>query len=567
MKKLIAIIVLILLAVPTLALVKKGSAGGGEYTVVDSKEYPILFIPGFGGSIIDGVDGTNNWPGTYSLTSDSAFLALGLRTDGTSPTTTRQKENGVLRNAGGCVLTSGWCYFPVYQGFYDYMERQNLSYETNEATGKVFFDFPYDWRQDNNRWTPFLKKKVDAVLKETKADKVILVTHSMGVMQARLLLKDEKYAAKVAAVIFLAPPFHGAAMPFWGLTQGYNFDNIKVTNTTMWEIAGNWPAAYQLVADYPILQGPDAKFLPPEAVFSKDWISEQEYNHYLAAQKAGKKYTITYGLPNNKMAKDALAFKRGLGDSLTKYPNLKYYVVRGMTVPTAQYFEYEFKDVGLDKPLLQMKKVVTERGDGTVGSAGTRIQGADFEFSVPSGHGEMPSNASAQAIVTQARKDINREDFRAELARKAKDYASSRLVEVAGWEEYKEDEGEPSVFSIFMSFIVGQVDKEKVKLRDEIRGYIKNMVRDARVTIVIGEGENQDHVYLITEGLGIADAGPGIVEKATFTVTLDSYATFEQVTSRGLGLKEGIRTGQVVLSGRGANYLRVKMAQWFAKYS
>src|SRR3990172_7145281 len=63
------LLVSLLLSQPaaTYALEKTGTDGKGSYTVVDSRQYPIIFIPGMAGSTLDTEGGVNALPGSLSI--------------------------------------------------------------------------------------------------------------------------------------------------------------------------------------------------------------------------------------------------------------------------------------------------------------------------------------------------------------------------------------------------------------------------------------------------------------------------------------------------------------------
>lgn len=297
----------ILLPLPAQALTKNVQSTNGTYTVEDPLTYPIIFIPGVGGSNLDDTSGNNIWPG-HLVSTASSFDALKLDANGKGQ---KLVVNGTVRYGLGddYGIAGEWFAFPVYQGFYDYMTKEGYSMEPNLATGKRFFDFPYDFRQDTQSNIGELDKKIDQVLGLTKSKRVILYAHSMGGYLARLYMKDPRRAEKVAAVVFMGTPHHGAAMPLWALTEGYNFGNSKLSNEKMWEVSGNWPGGYQLLADFPIVQNENGKFLSPsEAYASDNWISTREYQKFIKLNASDIDYTPVPGIPNKKMAADALAF-------------------------------------------------------------------------------------------------------------------------------------------------------------------------------------------------------------------------------------------------------------------
>ncbi|MDP2744304.1 MAG: alpha/beta fold hydrolase [Dehalococcoidia bacterium] len=598
------LLVAFLLSQPAATYALEKQANG--YTVADRRQYPIIFIPGMAGSTLDvqGESTINAWPGSLSV-SDEAFKVLALKEDGRTPThgvraiatdTVKHGLGDVYPVSGPLVtfalsalpgvgplffhkvgVTEDLRFFPIYQGFYDYMEKEGYKLNDNPS-GKVFFDFPYDFRQDNRRWTVLLDKKVDAVLKQTKSDKVILVGHSMGGLQARLYMKDPNRAKKVAAVVFMGTPHRGSPMPFYAMTDGYNFGNAKLTNTRMWEISGNWEGGYQLLPDYPFLveEKLGKEIWGIDKINTEDWISLQEYDHYLVAEairfalgeKAAKPYKYRYGLPNRDFARKSMDFHKELGDSVDKYPGVKYYMIRGTDQETVQAFTYRFQDVGLAKPVLRLSKLVNKVGDGTGSFKGAEVDGLDGTFVVKSEHGAIPSNTKAQEILTDLRKKINNEDFRKGLVDNMSAFAKENIAKARRPSSFSDDG--PSMFGMFKKMVLWIIDPEKIKLRDEIRGMFLAELRNARANITIAvaaDKENPEHLYMVIDDYALKDAGTGVVSGATVNIKVDSYRTFEQVVKKQMDLMAAYTSGAVKVEGAGfSDRLQLKLAQWIIKY-
>jgi uncharacterized alpha/beta hydrolase family protein len=602
------VVVLLANSTAAFALERKDNDSKGQYTVKDPRNYPIIFIPGMAGSKLDIEGGANAWPGSLNLLSDEAFKVLALKSDGKSPlygtkvipTDTikfglgenpdeAQMVSSTLRSAltavplvgpilGFFVDEEDALMFPVYQGFYTYMEEQGYKLNENPETGKVFFDFPYDFRQDNRNWTSLLDKKVNEVRKKTGSDKVILVGHSMGGIQARLYMKDANRAKKVAAVVFMGTPHHGAPMAFYSFTEGYNFDNSKLSDTRMWEIAANWAGGYQLMPDYPfILDGNDPSRRPVgiEAVLKENWISSQEYARYLEAKAAGKDYEFNRGFPNDKFAADSIKFSNELGDSVDKYPGVKYYMIRGTNQKTVQYLVAYYVPVpGLTEDLIRFDKQFYpgDKGDGTVPLEGALVDGLDGVYEVESGHGDIPNNAQAQELLTGIRKQVNNEDYRKELVDKATTMAGVKMASFSkgGFS------GKWNIWDILGLTIFSKKDEKKQELKKQIREIAASVLKNCRanVTIKAGPGEAgkdpEEHLYIVVDNFKIADSGTGTVSGANIKVTVDSYKTFENVLKNPddtYALAEAYKSGAIKVQGGGfTNMLIGKLMEWYRKY-
>jgi pimeloyl-ACP methyl ester carboxylesterase len=581
---LLLILVLLSNTTAAFALEKQATDSKGQYTVKDSRNYPIIFIPGMAGSTLDIGGAGNAWPGSLS-TNDEAFKVLTLKDDGKNPANgPRVVATGTVRYGAGDVYNAGLGLldlqmFPIYQGFYDYMEKQGYKLDVN-PTGKVFFDFPYDFRQDNRNWTTLLDNKVNAVLKKTSADKVILVGHSMGGLQARLYMKDANRAKKVASVIFMGTPHQGSPMAFYAFTEGYNFGNSKLSDERMWEIAGNWAGGYQLLPSYPFIIDADDPAKGPvglEAMLHENWISTQEYEQYKAAKKAGKKYTINKGFPNDKFASDSLVFHNQLGDSVDKYPGVKYYMIRGTDQKTVEYLVGKMTYIdGLPEGQLSFTKQMSpdKKGDGTVPQQGAEVKGLDGTFEVKAEHGAIPSNADAQKILTDLRKEANNEVYRQSMVDKVTALAGAKLTEFnkGTFSDKSWSLGE----YLALLFLVGQPDEKKQELKKEIKDLAASIIKNCRVNITINAAPSEadkdpvEHLYLVIDNFKIKDSGTGIVSGANVNVTVNSYRIFEQVTrsaSDASALSEAYKSGYITVKGGGmVNMLLAKLMEWYKKY-
>jgi pimeloyl-ACP methyl ester carboxylesterase len=568
------------------ALVKNVlNSPAGTYGVVDKRDYPIIFVHGAAGSELD-KNGTNLWPGYVGgIINDSGAAQMALNSDGKTDCCGKVTATKVLRYGAGYDIGSSWInpqFAPVYQGFYDYMAGQGFKYENPGDDGKVFYDFVYDWRKDNRMWTPDLDRKVNQVLDETKAEKAILIGHSMGGIQIRLYMNNPEYAKKVGGVIFLATPHHGAPQVLWAYTYGYNFGNTKVSDTRMWEVMKNWPAGYQLLPDYPSIQdGASGKFWTMDQLLAGNFYSQQEYQHTIdSATGREATYSPRSGLPNVAFAKDALSFHQSvLGDSVKKYPWVKYYMVAGTGQDTVQYFTADLvQRPGFSLPILQLTKVKTKNGDGTVPAAGAKIDGVDAFVTVVGEHGEIPSIPAAQVYVTQYRKSLNDEDFRKGLDTALARYAAQKLPEAermrnAGLESKNENSGDKDenlALAIFKLLFFGIPNEEKIKERDAIQRDVAKAFENTKVNVQItASGEKpDDSLYAVIQNFELAGHGNGTVSPAQMTVHVPSYETFNDITSGRMDGWQAYKDGVVTISGSGLiNGLKMRFISWLSKFA
>ena len=561
---------------PASALVKTNESGN---TIVDKREYPIIFIHGAAGAELE-KGGTNLWPAYLGgLINDSGALQMALNSDGKTDCCGEVTAPRVMRYASGYdSMNMGM--IGVYQGFYDYMDALGYGYEEASKDGKVYYDFTYDWRKDNRDHTKSLDVKVRNVLKETKADKVILIGHSMGGLQARLYMKDPKRAANVGGVIFIGTPHHGAPQVYSAYTEGYNFGNPKVSSSRMWEVMKNWPAGYQLLPDYPAVQDDETgKFWTLEDMYvNGGFFSSQEYNHAVGGWMGHgeQKYLPKSGLPNAQFAKDTIAFHKYLGDSVDKYPWVKYYHIAGDGKPTLQYLRVAKETrPGFDLPILVVERVETNNGDGTVAAAGAKIEGVEEHIKVIGEHAALPGIPAVTKNVTRMREIINNETFRYGISELIKTYAEGELPTLAtykksgGPSDTQKDAQRSLVEAIFTTLFMGVPDEKKIQLRDEVRDRAVRSFENATVNIhIAAEGtQEEDTMYLVIKGFQVVDSGSGTIDGASVTVTVDNYTTLRAIAHHQTSAQEALRAGSISFSGTGAiEGLKSKMMTWFLRY-
>jgi pimeloyl-ACP methyl ester carboxylesterase len=552
---------------PAYAMIKVAD----NQVIVDKRDYPIIFIAGMGGSMLVRQDNKANiWLGTYHPTTDEEFKYLALKADGINSQYDVPLEAVKPLRMGGLNDIGA----PIYQGFYDYMEKESLNLDT-VMKGKSFFDFAYDFRQDNHRWTGDLDKKVDEVLKQTQSDKVILVGHSMGGIQARLYLADASRAKKVAAVVFMGTPHHGAVMPFCAMTNGYNFGNGRASKERMWEVMGNWEGGYQLLPDYPFVKDEKGVMHDIDWINNDDWISQQEYDHYIKDVDEGKKHIIQYGLPNHKFAAKTLAFHKEL-DRIKPASGVKYYMIEGVEQETVDYLDVKFENKPyVAKPVLHLEKHTSTKGDGTVPAEGAKIAGIQ-PVTVKSEHMSIPGNADAQKILTTIRQATNNESVRSDLVKKINTMAVDNIPKAKPAKPSATGESSLAEFAreIVLWVIRGRPDPEKQKLAIEIKDLTYQLLRDARANITISKGvdkndpDKPDQFYLIAKNYQIIDVGTGGLKSANVKLIVDSYDVAIKALKNTDELTQAYAGRNLRVEGTGGiiDSINAKMLKWISKY-
>lgn len=193
---------------------------------------PVIVLPGVMGTRLkfpttkrQGLFGTTDmldWDPNSSMTmlqwamlsGDEKLAALNFRT-----------RADIIRDTSD---TKGWSslHDETYQILLSTLER-DLAFGASPCadslgfnpTHSPVFGFGYDWRRSCASHASRLNAFIDAVLERTRAEKVILVTHSMGGLVARAAMPV--IAAKVLGVVHTVQPAVGAVTAYRRFITGY----------------------------------------------------------------------------------------------------------------------------------------------------------------------------------------------------------------------------------------------------------------------------------------------------------------------------------------------------------
>ncbi|MCX7792076.1 MAG: permease [Chloroflexaceae bacterium] len=310
----------------------------------------------------------------------------------------------VLLDFQGPRLT-GWNFPPFIsygKGFLEAFEA--AGYIRNKDLFVAF----YDWRksvQDAARL--YLKPWIDRAKRAARADKVILVGHSMGGLVARSYIQSSAYADDVAWLFTLGTPHRGAGEAYyaWGGGQLRADPAVKaVFDVYLWYLRHAHPFQTQLDPLRTIrTQAPGIRDLLP--------IDDYLLNHQgppLPKPESSHRERNLVGLMLNQPAQlDLLARRASVTTiSATGFPTIRAIVVGGPPIPPGDPPRFPDGEPVQDE--------VDTDGDGTVrrASAGLQHPGISAPKTLSGvGHGVLPHHPQVLNEILQEIKDSIQRDL------------------------------------------------------------------------------------------------------------------------------------------------------------
>jgi pimeloyl-ACP methyl ester carboxylesterase len=224
--------------------------------------------------------------------------------------------------------------------------RQQIAVSFNVTQGENYFEFPYDWRRDNQVAAIRLQKISHDWLERWRSNsgstdaKLILIAHSMGGLVARYFLEVLDGWRNTKALITFGTPYRGALGALDALTNG-----VKKGPFDFSEFARSLTSVYQLLPIYPCYDIGDGGLV-----------------------RVGE----TSGIPNvvEQRAREALAFHREImarADERVRQSDSednghRIFPIVGTEQPTLQ----SARLAGVAVEFLEEYEGEDERGDGTV---------------------------------------------------------------------------------------------------------------------------------------------------------------------------------------------------------
>mgnify|MGYP001405658746 CR=1 FL=1 len=115
----------------------------------------------------------------------------------------------------------------------------------------------YDWRKSNEDSATAVKDRIAEILEAEKANRFVLISHSMGGLVSRAMFKQyEEIAAKATGVIHVAQPAAGAVVLYRRLFTGMQpeLDGSDAVSKILNNAFGKTPA--ETAALYAVMPGP-----------------------------------------------------------------------------------------------------------------------------------------------------------------------------------------------------------------------------------------------------------------------------------------------------------------------
>lgn len=184
---------------------------------------PLILIPGIGGSELKVTDATLwNAPDGHGGTFNRAYSQnekvwvnegeAGNPGNDDYFDVLRMKADGITSEAN--LGLTGNLYSGAYGGAINFFTQNG--YTLNQD----FFVFPYDWRKDIGLTKDLLDQKIQQIKNQTGAQKVDIVTHSMGGLVARNYIADAGKAQNVRKLFTLGTPYLGSVESLKNIRYG-----------------------------------------------------------------------------------------------------------------------------------------------------------------------------------------------------------------------------------------------------------------------------------------------------------------------------------------------------------
>lgn len=307
---------------------------GKENTLRTGKPLPIVFVPGVMGSRLRMVahnelwdpDSTRNMLGWSLRSAERAAEILSVRTGMAEVLSDPIKYDAALETIWRAVDPAGDPHFygrhrgwgGVSQGYY---YKALVALETAFNSGAYaagehpVYAFGYDWRRTVSHSATLLARRIRHVLEKHGADRVVLVTHSMGGLVARYACAPAGcgVAGLVKGVVHVVQPCNGAAVAYRRFVEGVGNERATGFEGKVFAgiLGGSWWGYTMLMSG---TEGPLQ--LLPNHVY-EGWLTGPEGQAVPAAEiyayyTSGGPRSVVPTLPLSDLA---TLLARGLGDA------------------------------------------------------------------------------------------------------------------------------------------------------------------------------------------------------------------------------------------------------------
>ena len=264
----------------------------GNTSELSQIKRPIVFVPGVGGSYLNGENGNQLWlpspiAGTDSYR-DNLMYRMMMNPDGSS--SENITVNGILEYLAGHNISYGEIMDKIKGE--DYQGDKTIWLDSKASGGSPdintdIYRFAHDWRKDYSEIAQDLKNRIDWItsdnLEIARSVEVDIICHSNGGIVSSTYIKGFRKHSQshIHRFIAIAIPYLGAQKAIASHTKGYIFDIDKELGLVagFWKYAPDWSIMLQMTRNLPVAYG-----LIPSKLY---WQASSQFNNYFLENLAG----------------------------------------------------------------------------------------------------------------------------------------------------------------------------------------------------------------------------------------------------------------------------------------
>ena len=390
--------------------------------VYTTKPLPIIFVPGVMGSRLAFATGNkwdpeSTWEMSHWIFTDQDKLRIEM--NHANPATLIQTGD----NRKGDELSRyhyGEVVYSFYVKFIKKLHALGMGEQGISGRRCPVYAAGYDWRQSNADSAAKVAERVQTALSNENAEQFVLISHSMGGLVSRWMLKNNSgLSGKLKAAIHVTQPVLGAVVAYRRFLTGAisEYDGGGVMDRVIETIMGNTPAKYAMIMSgmrgpielmpnnalkdtqgnpwlkrdgtavggdvYTIYQAGSSPGIFDEAAFIRGKRKDLEEEYMMASSYGGSfanmsalerliaqyepqwtRQAHTIGSDLRSRVGEAKNFHTQLGDY--KHPNTWAVYSTGRKTDVAVSFQSAAKPEDLDRQIPGVKPDRRDEGDGTV---------------------------------------------------------------------------------------------------------------------------------------------------------------------------------------------------------